>query len=610
MFHSLKGKVLSIYIFLILLICFIAAISVYNLYNLNKAIDGLIESNYRSIVAATNMINAIERQDSSQLIYLQVNESKGLEAFIDNEKEFFVWLSKANDNITEKNEQEIITNISNSYEEYLQLFSTLKQIKFSNEGKEEATNFYDNKISPVFQEIKKACIELSDLNENAMFNSKNKAKMNSEKQMYMTIIISVLLISLGLLVAFYFTNRMIKPMNMLITGIKSIKEGNLDQEIQVSTKDEIGQLASEFNNMTERLLKYEKTNINNLIAEKNKSLAIVKSISDLIIVTNSEYKITLVNKAAEEIFGINEEEVIGMHFLEAINDIDIFNKIKKYDKDKLDSEEDLITIFKEESKYYYLTITSILNEEGYKIGTVSVFQDVTHMKKIEQIKSDFISTVSHELRTPLTSIIMGVGLLLDGTSGELKSEQKEIIRMIEEDGNRIMVIINDLLDLSKIESGKIINLEKISIFDLVEKCLSLLIDIAKEKQIKVFNEITQNIPPIYADSKKTTYILNNLIVNAIKFTDKGGEVRVTAEIEEEYLKISVIDTGIGIPNDRLKDIFEKYTQIWDENTSNDGTGLGLAITKEFVNKQNGDIWVQSKQGEGSKFIFTVPLYKG
>lgn len=609
--RSLKSKILLVYFFLILLISFIAVISIYNLYSLNKAIDGLIESNYRSIIAATNMIDAIERQDSNQLVYLQVDQQKGLRAFSENQKEFFLWLSRANDNITEKSEREILANISNDYTRYIEYFSKLQEIK-NTSGIQDATLFYDNEIYPIFYSVKDSCRRLLATNEEAMFNSKELATINSRDQMYATIIISICSIILGMSVAIYFTRNTINPIYTLMSGIKSIKEGNLHQEIEITTHDEIGELAIEFNNMTKRLLQYDRSNLKNLISERNKSLAIVKSIEDPILVIDNEYKIILVNKSAESVFDIKEREVLGRHILETISDRHIFESIRDMLLQKSDSERenDSIIFQKGSSTYYYiLTVTSILNDDNDVNGIVCVFQDITHLKKIEQMKSDFISTVSHELRTPLTSIIMGTKLLLDYTE-ELKEDQKEIIEAIDEDSNQLMLLVNDLLDLSKAESGKMhINLEKASIYDIIELSIRPLYDMAQSREILLVHDVSPDLPPVYVDYKKIKVVINNLVINALKFTLKGGTVTISAKVRGNFIHVSVKDSGVGIPEEYHKKIFEKFNQVGDVEQS-EGTGLGLAIAKEFIKKHNGEIWVESKPGVGSQFIFTLPLYRG
>jgi signal transduction histidine kinase len=154
------------------------------------------------------------------------------------------------------------------------------------------------------------------------------------------------------------------------------------------------------------------------------------------------------------------------------------------------------------------------------------------------------------------------------------------------------------------------NLQQTSIYALVESCINPLLDIAKEKGIRLFDLVSKDIPLIYLDSNKISYVMNNLITNALKFTDRGGEIKISAKVENQLLKVSVKDTGIGIPKEYHELIFEKFTQVESESKNQGGTGLGLAITKEFIKKHNGDIWVESEPGEGSNFIFTLPLDRG
>jgi PAS domain S-box-containing protein len=611
MFRSLKGKILSIYVFLIFLISLIAIITIYNLYNLNRAIDGLVESNYRSIAAATNMIDAIERQDSNQLIYLEVEQQKGIRAFDENEKEFIMWLDKAQDNVTEPNEKEILEGINSNYLKYIEDFSVLQEIS-NTEGSGRAIHFYDSEISPVFNSIKEGCRNLLTLNEQAMLKSKERATVSSRNQMYGTALLSAVSILLGLIVSIYFTRKAINPIYMLISGVKSIREGSLNQEIRITTQDEIGELATEFNNMSRRLLQYDKSSVRNLITEKNKSLAIVKSISDPIVVLDSSYRITLVNKSAENVFSISEKEVLKGHFLEAISDRNIYRIVKDTIERGLEvqMDNDPIVITRDNKTYYYmLTVTSVPDDINGVSSIICVFNDITHLKEMEQMKSDFISTVSHELRTPLTSIIMGSGLLLEDDSSALSPDQKEIVQAIDEDGNQLMLLINDLLDLSRVESGKmLINLEKVSIYSIVELSIRPLMETAESRGIHLSHDVSPELPPVYADRNKIKIVISNLVTNALKFTARDGHVTISAKPEGALMKVWVKDTGVGIPEEYQEKIFDRFTQVRTPGAG--GTGLGLAITREFLKKNNGDIWVESKPGKGSTFIFTLPLYKG
>jgi PAS domain S-box-containing protein len=587
----------------------VASVSVYNLYSMNKAIDGLIAENYRSIISAKNMMDAIERQDSYELLFIQVENETGVKEFYDNQIQFVTWLTKSRDNITENSEKNVIEDITNNYNKYTGNFLKLLEIK-NRKGKADAVKYYTEEIYPTFLTIKKSCEELVIINETAMFNSKSKATVTSRNQTYATTILSICAIIIGLAFATYFTRKTVKPIHMLINGIKSIKEGNLNQEIEVSTKDEIGELALEFNNMTKRLSIYEKSNVNNIILERNKSLAIVKSIEDPIIVTDNDYRIILVNKSAEKVFNINESNALGRHFLESINNNDIFNKVKGSMNKNNDEEKDRIITINQNDKvhYYIIGVTSILSNDNEISGTVTVLQDITGLKEIEQMKSDFVATVSHELRTPLTSIIMGTELLLDNTAGELNLEQREVVNAVDEESKQLVALVNDLLDLSKIESGKIqMHYENISIDNIIKTVVKSMNEIAEARGIKILSCVPCDIPDINADYNRLVSVITNLVTNALKFTVQGDKIKITAELEGEFVKVCVSDTGIGIPKEYHNKIFDKFTQVQQSSYNVGGTGLGLAIAKEFVIKHGGEIWVESEQGEGSKFIFTLPL---
>jgi PAS domain S-box-containing protein len=606
--RSIKTKILSIYAFLIFLIFFVASVSILNLYSLNKAVDGLIASNYRSIVAARNMLEAIERQDSFELIYIQVENEKSIRSFYENQSEFLTWLTKARDNITEDKEEQVLDSISFNYLIYTEYFSRLQSIK-REDGIEEASRFYSSEIYPLFMDIKRDCDELFQINEVAMFRSKDKAKQKSENVTYITAALSIISIILGLLVAGVYTKKIVEPIHKLIAGIKSIKEGNLNQEIEVDTDDEVGKLAVEFNNMTRRLYLYEKSNIRNLISEKNKSLAIVKSISDPIIVTDNNSRIMLVNKSAETVFNIIESEVMGKHFLESVNNPVIFDRIRGISENKEQGEDKVITIRNEDKTFYYfLTAVSIYDDEHSVVGAVVVMQDITAIKEIEQMKSDFIATISHELRTPLTSIIMGTDLLLDSMTGELNTDQVEIVTAMEEDSKQLLALVNDILNLSKLESGKVqMNFEETDIKSLIKYCIKTFMDTAAIKGVKLYYELSEKIPSVKLDTNKIVCVINNLIANALKFTQAGDEIKVTAVLENKLINIIVQDTGVGIPEEYKDIIFEKFVQLQDNAEGQVGTGLGLAISKEFVKRHGGEIWVEGRPEKGSTFIFTLPL---
>jgi two-component system sensor histidine kinase/response regulator len=237
------------------------------------------------------------------------------------------------------------------------------------------------------------------------------------------------------------------------------------------------------------------------------------------------------------------------------------------------------------------------------------------LRKLDEMKSEFVSVASHELRTPLAAIKNAVQLMLQGKTGEINENQKKFLSMAERNINRLTGILNSLLDLSRIESGKIgLKFEELDLRGSIEFILSSLKTQTDGKSIQLKMEIPEELPSVYGDREKVEQILTNLVGNATKFTPEGGEISVSAKpFEEEgnMVAISVKDSGIGIPEDQLERIFEKFHQVEDSlRRSITGTGLGLAITKGLVEAHHGKIWVESEVGKGSTFTFTLPMSKG
>jgi signal transduction histidine kinase/GGDEF domain-containing protein len=237
------------------------------------------------------------------------------------------------------------------------------------------------------------------------------------------------------------------------------------------------------------------------------------------------------------------------------------------------------------------------------------------LRKVDGVKSEFVSVASHELRTPLSSIKNAVQLILNGKTGEVNETQIKFLSMAERNIDRLTNILNNLLDLSRIEAGKIgMKFEELDPRTFIEFVVSSLKPQADGKSIELGMEIPAGLPPVYGDREKAEQILTNLIGNAIKFTPEGGKVSVSAKVPEgdgSVLAITVKDSGIGIPKDQQGKVFEKFHQVDTSlHRSTSGTGLGLAITKGLVEAHQGRIWVESETGKGSNFTFTLLLSKG
>lgn len=608
MIKTLKGKISLVYLSLVVLIGIVGITASINLFNLGRAIDGLLIANYKSIHAAANMLEAIERQDSAVLIYVNVDMQKGKELFADNNEEFLKWYNVNANNITEKGEKELIQNIKVSYNNYLKLFLDLQDIR-SSQGVERAIAFYNTKMMSDFISTKDELKQLSQLNENAMFRSKDLATENAQNSMYLVLVLSLFAIIGGYVVSRFFTNRFLTPISSLTQTMKLIKAGDLNQQAIITTKDEIGELAHEFNNMTKRLQQYEQSTLGKLLAEKNKSLAIVKSISDPLVVLDPDYRIVLLNDAFEKMFNVSEEKLTNKHFLEGIRNGEIFDFISSTFKSEEEARQKIFLVKADLNDYYFnIIVTAVKGNDTSLSGIIVVFQNVTQLKELEKIRTDFIATISHEFKTPLTSIMMGTDVLMDEGMGQLNDEQMQFIKAIREDSDRLTKLVNDLLELSRIESGKaVFKFQAYAIDDIIECSVKQFYQLAEHQDVSLYFKCEDSLSPVFADFEKITWVLNNLISNALKYTNAGDEICVSAVENEDKVYVTVKDTGMGIPEEYIDKIFQKFVQVKDGDFEVRGTGLGLAVVKEIIEAHHGEIWCESKLDIGSSFTFTLNI---
>lgn len=608
MIKTLKGKISVLFLSLVLLIAVVGITASINLFNLSGAIDGLMIANYRSINAASKMTEAIERQDSAVLIYINVDTKKGKELFTVNNEEFLKWYEVDANNVTEKGERELVKSLKGSYTNYVNLFLDLQEIR-SRSGTEAANEFYDSKMMPDFINTKEELKELSLINEKAMFKSKDMATENAKKSMYLVLGISLFAIVGGYAISRFFTNRFLQPITILTQTMKMIKAGELNKQANIETRDEIGELSTEFNNMTKRLQQYEQSTLGQLLIEKNKSLAIVKSISDPLIVLDTDYRIILVNNAFERIFNVTEDIFLNRHFLEGVRNGEVFDFISGAFKSGDETQQKIFFISRNSENYYFnVIVTTVKDSNANLSGMIVLFQNVTQLKEVEKIRTDFIATISHEFKTPLTSIIMGTDVLREEGMGQLNQDQKQFIQAIREDSERLSKLVNDLLELTRIESGKaIFKFEEYAIDGIIECAVKPFYQLAEQQEKNLYFSCDDDISHVVADFEKITWVLNNLISNALKYTEVGDEIVVNAEEKAGMVYITVKDSGRGIPEEFTDKIFDKFVQVKDGDFEARGTGLGLAVVKEIIEAHDGRIWCESELDVGSSFIFTLNI---
>jgi NtrC-family two-component system sensor histidine kinase KinB len=279
---------------------------------------------------------------------------------------------------------------------------------------------------------------------------------------------------------------------------------------------------------------------------------------------------------------------------------ELFNYIKQSMESgkppSIEEKENVFTVERNGTRYHYqFSITPVRGKKGVLIGVVLLLRDVTRLTELDRLKSEFVMTASHELRTPLTSIGMSIDLLLESAIKKLNEKEQQLLSAAHEDLQRLKVFVNNLLDLSKIEAGK-----------MEMEFSSIPVRLLFEKVVAVSYNVPVELPNVRADGNRITWVLTNLISNALRYTHSKGNIRLSAESFGPYVQISVSDDGPGIPYEYQSKIFDKFVQIKSDKALG-GSGLGLTICKEMVRAHGGTIWVDSVPGEGSVFTFTLPI---
>ena len=600
---NLKSKILLGYGLSLALIVLVGGWGITNLRRLGKASEAILKENYNSILAAENTIEALERQDSAILLFLLENRDRGSQQFQQNQIEFLKWLGRAEGNITISGEAEIITSIEEAYQDYLTAFFRLQQ------QNNPTTEEYYETIIPIFEQIRDRSNRLRNVNQEAMEAASVNAQQVSNQAIWSMAIAGTTAAGIGLGFSLLLTRRIVRPLTQMTTATEKIARGEYDIALQVKSEDELGMLAREITTMSQKLKAFRDLNVGKVIVEKQRSDAIVQSIADGIIVVDSELKIIALNPIAANIANVTSMLATNNHFLDVFSDRTLYEHLKHTAETgkSPELEDDILTVERNKHiEYYKFAITPVVTETEEVVGAILLLQDVTKLKELDNLKSEFVATASHELRTPLTGMAMSLNLLAEIAEDKLSESETELLDTAVEDVERLRGLVNDLLDLSKIESGKLeLDFVDVRVNFLLDKAVSALNIQAEQNQVTLSKQPLSEDIKINADANKIIWVLTNLIANALRYSDPGGEIKIGATSRNSWVEIYVADRGAGIPIEYQGKIFDKFVQVETEKDVG-GSGLGLAICKEMVQAHGGRIWVDSTVGEGSTFTFTVP----
>jgi signal transduction histidine kinase len=403
-----------------------------------------------------------------------------------------------------------------------------------------------------------------------------------------------------------FTEKWIlRPIKRLIVSAEEIKRGNLDLTIQSNSRDEIGQLAETFNEMAASLREFRRSNRQKMARIERATQQAFKSLPDAVALIDLEGKVEVATETAREVFGLKPN--VRIKNLPYGWMRDLYDKTISYGQpsEAKDDHRILQHFVKGEERYFRPEAVPILDDDLQPAGVILLLQDVTQLRQQDEMKRGLISTVSHQLKTPLTSIRMAIHLLLEERVGTLTEKQVELLLAAREDSNRLHNIVNNLLDIGRIEYGKAeMQFQAVSPHVMVLEAVEPFRRSSEDQGVTLNLELLADLPEIWVDTARITHVFGNLLSNALRYTSPGGKVTISARADDEKVYFSVADTGKGIPEEYLPRIFEKFFRV-PEQGKETGVGLGLAIVKEIVEAHGGEVAVESHLGRGTIFTFTL-----
>jgi two-component system, NtrC family, sensor histidine kinase KinB len=586
----------------------LGALSAWHLWRMSALSERIIAENYDSVVAAENMKESLERQDSAALFMLLGRSDRALSQMREHRERFDAAYQRAANNITEPGEAEVIRAIGSTRDEYYRRLDRL--VAESAASKVVGVSQYFTEFEPAFHDLRGKCDQLLTLNQNAMRRKASQAAALARRWFGTTLASAVALVVSGVWFAVLLSNRIVTPIRRLTDAAHRMAAGQLDPVVAIASHDEIGTLASQFNEMAARLRELRQADLGKILIAQQTAEAAVDSLYDPVIVIDATGNVQRLNRAAAAVFG-SPAAVLGRAVHEIVRDprlsLAVFDVLES--AKPVASEESAavvpLTVDGVERSFRQRT-TPMRDADGRLVGAVMLLEDITHLREIDRVKSEFIAGASHELRTPLTSLEMGVNLLLEGAGGALTAKQHELLAICREDAMRLDTLVKNLLDLSRIESGEAApNLTPIRPRDLIVAAVEPLRRQSTAKGVSLDIEAAADQPEVAADRAQLERVITNLVTNAIRATERGGRIAVSTTLHDNVVSISVHDTGRGIPPDYLNKIFEPFVQVPDAPSG--GAGLGLSISRRIVQAHGGQLAVRSQPGQGTTFTFTVPL---
>jgi NtrC-family two-component system sensor histidine kinase KinB len=576
---KIKTKLRLGFGFLFVVVLLFGSISLYYMNQISVSAKVILKDNYETLSYTREMRSILDQNELPLTTELR--------------NKFTKQLTLESKNVTEKGEGEAVRTLKESFQ------------KLNNPTQQK----------PALAQIRSQLMIIDKLNMDGIVRKNDVAQKSVEKaSLYLITAASFCFLVLFSFIV-NFPGFVANPLREFSEAIQEIGRKNYKQRLEFDGTDEFAELARSFNEMVEQLNKWENSNLAKIQSEKLRIEAIIEQMQDAIIGLNEKQEILFMNKVAAQILNLDEGKVNGSNVKDLMKKNDLLARIMNNEKN-----DQPIKIYADQKESYFQLqkreiIVPIFEDQelpvlqtGKTAGTVYILNNITQFKELDEAKTNFIATVSHELKTPISSIKMSLKLMDDERIGLMNTEQKQLVEHIKDDCSRLLKITSELLDLAQVETGNLqLNFVKANPLEIVNYALNAVRFQAGQKNIQLELISTENLPLVNADVEKTAWVLINFLSNALRYSSEKSKVQIEIQEKKQGIEFSVKDFGKGIDEQYQKRLFDRYFQVPTDGNNKSGSGLGLAISKDFIEAENGKIWVESEIGEGSRFCFFLPV---
>ncbi len=600
----LRGKLLLAEAPMVLALVAIAIAGAMLVSRLGQGANAILEDNYRSVLAAQRMEAALARLDRGALFVVAGERARAKGEMAGQRQRFEEELEAQEENITEPGEREATVALRASWAAFGRALDGL----LSEEEPGRLAASYFERLEPRLDGTDRAAQDVLEINQDAMLRKSDLARRLANRSIGWLTAIALAGSLLSVFASAALTERVLRPLSVLGQAARRIGEGDLAARAVIEGEDEIARLARELNTMAERLQKYRQSSLGELLEAQRASQATIDSLPDPVLVVGLGGELLQANRAAGEALKVDVERG-GIGVLDpAIREL-VEKAIQHVAAGRgayapgVDQAARLVT--SEGERYLLPRASPVEADEGGISATTVVLQDVTRLLRFEELRNDLVATVAHELRTPLTSLRMSVHLLVERVAPELDEKLADLVFAAREDCERLQSIVDELLDLSRIQAGRIeLRRSAVAAEALVDRAAEAARAAAAERNIRLESEALPGIGEAFVDPERVQLVFSNLIGNALRASSEGGVVTVRAVAARDRVRFEVQDGGPGVPPEYRQAIFEKYFRV--PGAASGSAGLGLFICREIVQAHGGEIGVESEPGKGSTFWFELP----